>query len=379
MCNLALISAKRKPFRVAKAYTVTRADRERYASRYWRLPTRLVRDGDLAGLWQLGEAVPSVLAVLAVHAHPEPGAEWSHPIDLEHERIARLSRAHRVTVVSAIAALCDAGYLRQEIRAHPTERQWTLRRFYLAASLYARDGEPYVSVDGSFIYDKWRWMPSHAVRHLHLVRAALSPVRNVAAYTAAVPGDTEGAAELVREHIEAHAPSPSALSRSSGISRRAIGRIVREEERHEEGLAYMNFIATEAEGRRHADLDFYFEEADREESERLAQSQNNPSLSAAPASRAMQDGLSATTVVKRGGLSATGINPFTTQLQLPTRAHRFAMPRARTTGRLFREQRTHPLSHHRRSPKAPFTHRAPSTKRPTIRPAASVRLARLMV
>lgn len=262
-------ASARVGFPEPKRYVVTDVDRERYARHYWRLPTRLVHDGDLSRLWRLGEAVPSVLAALALHAYPESGAEWSHAIDLEHERIAALSGACRRSVVSAIAALCDSGYVRQEIRAHPTERLWTLRRFYVAASLYAREGEPYVSVDGSLIYGEWGRMPSHTARHLHLVSAALAPVRNVAAYTAALPECSADAAELVREHIERHAPSASALSRASGISRRTIGRLLREAERREESLDLMLLIDTEAEEGRFDDLDFYIKAAERGEANRV--------------------------------------------------------------------------------------------------------------
>jgi hypothetical protein len=291
MCNLALISSERKSFRVAKRYAVTQADREAYARRYWRLPTRLAGDGDLAELWQLGEAVPSVLAVLALHAFPEPGAEWSQPIDLHHERIATLAGAHRVTVVAALAALCEKGLVRQATREHPTEKNWQLRRFYVKASLYASGGEPYVSVDGSFIYDQWRYLPSHTARHLRLVEMALAPVHYPDAYLAALPPNEREAAV---QRIESYEPSLHELSRASGVSRDAIRRVRREAKAREEVCGWMDRIAIEEEERRLEELDFYTEVAER------------------PIALDDEGVVSATTALKRGVVSAAGINPFIT-------------------------------------------------------------------
>jgi hypothetical protein len=271
MSNLALISIGRKGavrdgFPEPKPYVVHEGDRARYSRHYWRLPTRLGHDGTLARLWHLGEGVSSVLAVLAVHAHPEAGAEWSHPIPLEHERIATLAGVSRRRVISSLAALRRAGYVRQETRAHPTDNRFRLRTFYVSAELYARHGETYISIDGSLIYDGWALLPSHGARHLRLVCAALAPVRNVAEYTAAIAAGAEGdlnAEELVRGHIEAHAPSLSALSRASGMSRKAVARVMRarECEQLDDLGFYVEAGAREA-AERFADLDFYIEEAE---------------------------------------------------------------------------------------------------------------------
>ena len=90
------------------------ADRQAYAGRYWRCPTRLVTAGLWAKLWRPpgttrgGGAVTSLLPVLALHAWPgQAGAEpgWTGWTYFSRRRLATLAGLNKDSVTAACQRL----------------------------------------------------------------------------------------------------------------------------------------------------------------------------------------------------------------------------------------------------------------------------------
>jgi hypothetical protein len=51
-----------------RIWTFNEADRQAYAERYWRFPTRVVTAGVLAKIWRASGTVTSLLPLLGLHA-----------------------------------------------------------------------------------------------------------------------------------------------------------------------------------------------------------------------------------------------------------------------------------------------------------------------
>jgi hypothetical protein len=90
------------------------ADRQAYAERYWRFPTRLVTEGHLAelrreaGTRRGGGVVTSLLPVLGLHTWPgQAGAEekWTGPTYVSRRRVAPLAGISKDSVTAACRQL----------------------------------------------------------------------------------------------------------------------------------------------------------------------------------------------------------------------------------------------------------------------------------
>src|SRR5215510_10035112 len=100
----------------SSVWVFNEADRQTYADRFWRLPTRLVTEGLLAELWREagtrrgGGIVTSLLPALALDTWPgQVGAEkeWTGPTHVPNQRLATLAGISRDSVTAACRRLVE--------------------------------------------------------------------------------------------------------------------------------------------------------------------------------------------------------------------------------------------------------------------------------
>lgn len=222
------------------------ADRTRYASRSWHMPTRLVVRNWLGAVWAHtpddadrghvagAHAASSVLPILALHNWPDaehtkrhgfpPGAAYTGWAKISARRLATLAGIDKGTALAALAHL--------EARGDIQTRRWRdlstggpPRLFYaLSRALFPAEGETWVPLPGTLFYGGlWAGLPYASCRHLYLVIAGLDAVRDEQAFGEAV-GERESLdpAEAVRGARERNPLSLTALSQLSGISREEV-------------------------------------------------------------------------------------------------------------------------------------------------------------
>jgi hypothetical protein len=178
------------------------ADRQEYAGRYWRFPTRLVTERLVAELWREegtrrgGGAVTSLLSVLALHTWPgQSGAEtgWTGPTYVSRRRLATLAGINKDSVMAACQRLSALNLMTLERR--PRERHEGGYKVYyrLSTKLYPQADEPYAVVPGNLIYGgTWALLPSAAIRHVYLTIAGLDLIGDEEAYLKRIAEDLDG-------------------------------------------------------------------------------------------------------------------------------------------------------------------------------------------
>jgi hypothetical protein len=179
-----------------RIWTFNEADRQAYAERYWRFPTRLVTAGVLAKIWRASGTVPSLLPLLGLHAWPtQLGAEagWTGWTYLSRRRLATLAGLNKSSVGLAFQQLVE--WQGMELDRRPRSKYEGGHKTYyrLSATFYPREGEPYAVFPGLLAYNgSWSLLPTAAVRHLYLVLSALDPIRDEMGYLRRVNADLGG-------------------------------------------------------------------------------------------------------------------------------------------------------------------------------------------
>lgn len=215
---------------------------------FWAMPARLVTDGTWATLWKPSRSAPgggiatAVLSVLATHVFPEmrlrvvhdvpadDAGEWTPWFTLPYRQIAALAGMSKDSVATGFRQLAACGLLEHRRSTRRAGEGGYQTQFRVAASCYARGGEPFARIEKRLLYGGvWAMLPTHGCHHLYGVIAALDAlvVRSESALASAIaerhdmPEEEEVAAELRRKR-HAHPMSLATLQGRSGMSLPAV-------------------------------------------------------------------------------------------------------------------------------------------------------------
>ena len=183
-----------------KPYEITEAERRAHDGRFWRMPVRLVTDGTWAALWKQGEAVTSVLAVLAIHGIPRDSSDWTEWCPITARKAAGLAGVNKESVTKAMRALEVCDLMERRERPHPKHRGLGVTDVRLSARLYPSGSEKWRRVPAALIYSgewargltwlaelpRWRHLKGSTARHFSLTLLALHPVDDAEAYMASL-------------------------------------------------------------------------------------------------------------------------------------------------------------------------------------------------